>query len=130
MKRDEEEKDALWETLGQAPEHRASPFFVRNVLREVRRTEETSPSWAGWFGNWRVAGPAALAVVAVCAGLLVRSPSTQPEVVQAALAEPAVASAPTVARIEADPDYEVIAELDTLLAYENNNQWLDSSVSN
>ncbi len=118
------EDDALWDLLRQGEAHRASPFFARNVLRELRQAEARAPLWKNWLRPWRYAVPAAAAVMAVCAGLLmVDKPSDSPSTV--------ARSAPfTVARIEADPDYEVIAELDTLIAYENNTQWLDSSLSN
>ena len=50
MKRDDDQE--LWDLLGQAAEPKISPFFARNVLREIRKPGD----WAtlrGWliFGD-------------------------------------------------------------------------------
>lgn len=121
-----EEDDAVWELLRQVQEHRASPLFARNVLREIRQAEERESLWRFWLSQWRYAIPATAAAVALCIGVFSDNSADSRVVV----ATNSVAAPFTVARIESDPDFEVIAELDTLLAYENNTQWLDSSLSN
>src|SRR5204863_5445575 len=51
MKRDDDQE--LWDLLGQAPESKVSPFFARNVLREIREPSD----WAtlrGWLNPRRL----------------------------------------------------------------------------
>jgi hypothetical protein len=43
-----EEQDALWELLGKAKEPAVSPFFSRNVLRELRIVAVTSLAGASY----------------------------------------------------------------------------------
>ena len=68
MKREDDEK--LWDLLGQAAEPKISPFFARNVLREIRKP-------AGWANlrEWltvRRLIPAASLVVALMAVVFLR----------------------------------------------------------
>jgi hypothetical protein len=59
------ENDALWKVLGQAPPPKASPYFVRKVLREVR-LERQAPSrfslWLRWLTPLGAAAVLALGV--------------------------------------------------------------------
>ena len=59
MKDDFSENDALWALLGKASHRKASPFFARNVLREIRQSAK--PAW--FFPRWLA--PAAFAAIAV-----------------------------------------------------------------
>ena len=59
MKDDFPENDALWNLLGKASHPEASPFFARNVLREIR--EFTKPAWF----LPRCLPPAAFAVITI-----------------------------------------------------------------
>ena len=62
MKDDFPEKDVLWNLLGKASHREPSPFFARNVLREIRQS--AAPSKNIWiFPRWLA--PAAFAVIAV-----------------------------------------------------------------
>jgi hypothetical protein len=64
MKREEDEK--LWDLLGHATEPAASPFFARNVLRQIREAQgESVPG--RWSTRWLV--PAAGVAVVIIAGL-------------------------------------------------------------
>jgi hypothetical protein len=66
MKREEDEK--LWDLLGRSAEPKVSPFFARNVLREIRKTQgETSPR-SGWRFGWLV--PAAGVATVIIAALI------------------------------------------------------------
>lgn len=49
MKREEDEK--LWDLLGHSAEPKVSPFFARNVVRQIREAQgETSPRrWLQWL---------------------------------------------------------------------------------
>lgn len=59
MKDDFPEHDGLWDFLGKARRHEASPFFARNVLREIRQSAK--PAWflQRWFA------PTAFAAIAL-----------------------------------------------------------------
>lgn len=115
MKREDDEQ--LWDLLGKAPETKVSPFFARNVLREIR--QEQSRSGQSWF-SWRRLVPAsAVALAIVAAVVFVRYPSpTQPS------SEAQVD--PVIAQIEVQ-DFEVVADLDNLLASDENRPWDDNS---
>ncbi|PYJ07400.1 MAG: hypothetical protein DMF06_15835 [Verrucomicrobia bacterium] len=113
MKRDDDQE--LWDLLGQAPESKVSPFFARNVLREIREPSD----WAtlrGWLNPRRLV-PALGAATALVAVVFMR--------MQTSIA-PLAAPSDTLASIDAQ-DYEVIADLDDLLASDDNNS-LDESV--
>ena len=45
MKNDSPENDDLWNLLGQASQHQASPFFSRNVLRSIRQSAHAPSPW-------------------------------------------------------------------------------------
>ena len=66
MKREDDEK--LWDLLGHSAEPKISPFFARNVLREIR--EPQSRSLVGPWLQWLV--PAAGVAVAIIASLFLR----------------------------------------------------------
>ena len=69
MKDDFPENDALWNLLGKASHPEASPFFARNVLREIRQSAK--PAWR--LPRWLApAAFAAIAVAFVCT--LIESP--------------------------------------------------------
>lgn len=113
MKRDDDQE--LWDLLGQAAEPGISPFFARNVLREIRQPG----AWAalgGWL-NLRRLIPAAGVVGALLAVAFLRMHTSV-----APLADP---PSDILANVDAQ-DYEVIADLDDLLASDDNNS-LDES---
>jgi hypothetical protein len=112
MKREDDEK--LWDLLGQAAEPRISPFFARNVLRETRK----SAGWANlreWFTVRRLI-PAASVVAALIAVVFLW--------MQTSLGPPAD---PELATMNAQ-DYEVMADLDDLLASEDSNSFDESAL--
>lgn len=39
------ENDPVWKLVDEAKRHEAGPFFVRNVMREVRLSQESSLRW-------------------------------------------------------------------------------------
>jgi hypothetical protein len=115
MKRDDDQE--LWDLLGQAAEPRISPFFSRNVLREIRKPGGWAPL-RGWL-NLRRLIPAAGVVGALVAALFLRMHTS---------VAPLAAGPPsdTLATVDTQ-DHEVIADLDDLLASDDNNS-LDESV--
>ena len=62
MKEDFPENDALWKLLGKVSHSEVSPFFARNVLREIRLT--ATPATCSWLlPRWLA--PAAFAAILV-----------------------------------------------------------------
>jgi len=115
-----EDDDKLWDLLGQAQQPAVSPFFARNVLRRVR---EQPQRWAGvreWLNLRSLIPASTVAVALIAAAFVVQSPSPS-------------GPAPTAA-IDSDPlakidpqDYAVVADLDELVASDENTLWDDNS---
>jgi len=114
MKRDDDPQ--LWDLLGQAAEPKLSPFFARNVLREIRELGHWT-TLRGWFNLRRLIPVGGLAA-ALLAVVFLRW--------HTAVAPLTAPSRDTLANVEAQ-DYEVMADLDDLLASDDNNS-LDESV--
>jgi uncharacterized membrane protein len=116
-----EEHDDLWRVLGHAKQPTVSPFFSRNVLRDIRALKQERPGAWGWLrDHWKAP------VLATCAVALALAAALRQEV---AVSEPGVdrqllAFAETVSK---SPDYVVIAHLDELLDTDDNSVWLDSN---
>lgn len=115
-----EKQDPLWQLMGKAKTHEPSPFFVRNVIREVRNEPVSSP-FAWLKQKWRLVSAGAIATAAGLALGLFTVSELQPH--------PKNVPAPNVAvaQIAQNPDSDVIANLDTLVASENNALWLDQT---
>jgi hypothetical protein len=110
MKREDDEK--LWDLLGHAAEPKISPFFARNILREVRESRGRSRV-TGWL-KWLV--PATGVAVAVIAALFLR--------VQSPDRNHSDLPADQLAAMEAQ-DSEVMADLDDLIASDDSTSWDD-----
>ena len=119
MKRDDDQE--LWDLLGKASSPTVSPFLARNVLRQIRREPRWQEKLVQWFGPRRLIPVAAIAVVLLAGGIsLQRSADNEVTVAQ---------SVPeTVVQLE-EIDYEVVADLDDLLALEEDSLWLDGEIS-
>jgi hypothetical protein len=113
-----EDDEQLWDLLGRAAEGKVSPFFARNVLRQIRRQPRFIQQLKPWLG-WRQLVPAsALAIAAISAIIVthrVAGPQAQPD-----------STPDVVAKIDPQ-DYEVVADLDDLLASEENSLWDENS---
>ncbi len=111
-----EDDQLLWDLLGKAAKPKVSAFFARNILRNIREER----SWRGYLAHFftgRRLIPAAALAVAVFAALLFTRTS---------MVGPHATGNPNVANI-ATQDYEVVADLDELLASDENNLWTDNS---
>jgi len=119
MQREDDEK--LWDLLGRAAEPGISPFFARNVVRTVRSELPGPATRHPWFG-WKRLLPATGLAAAIIAAIVVSNGSW--------VTHPSVDSdSDPVARIDPQ-DYEVVADLDELLASasdENNSLWDENS---
>ncbi|MEY2483844.1 MAG: hypothetical protein QOK24_2372 [Verrucomicrobiota bacterium] len=111
MKREDDEK--LWDLLGHAAEPKISPFFARNVLREIRESRSSS-RMTGWL-KWLV--PATGVAVAVIAALFLRVQMPDRNHSDSATAQLALMDA---------QDSEVMADLDDLFASDDSTSWDDA----
>ena len=116
MRREDDEK--LWDLLGQASTPAVSPFFARNVLRTIRNRPVYLRSLREWFGLSRLV-PAATVAVALIAAIFVARVPAGPGLTTANDSDP-------VAKIDPQ-DYEVVADLDELVASDENALWDDNS---
>ncbi|HEV7402564.1 MAG TPA: hypothetical protein VGO11_06555 [Chthoniobacteraceae bacterium] len=116
-----EEHDDLWELLGKARQPAPSPFFSRNVLREVRGLQQERRSfWAGFFFRWQPL-TATVCVAALITGSWIASNRRQAEERQQLLV--------MAEKVYTSPDYGVIKDLDELLDSEKNSAWLSADVN-
>ena len=111
MKREDDEK--LWDLLGQSAEPKISPFFARNVLREIRQSE-SKQRLGGWL-QWLV--PAAGVAVAIIAALFLG--------VQTPDKNYSDSRTETLNFIDSQ-DSELIADLDDLIDTDDTNSWDES----
>ena len=113
MKREDDQE--LWDLLGRAAEPKISPFFARNVLREVREAGDWK-TFRGWLNPRRLIPVAGLAGVMIAVSLLWFH-TVAP-----------LADSPSDGLASMDgKEYEVIADLDDLFASDDGNS-LDESV--
>jgi hypothetical protein len=115
MKREDDQQ--LWDLLGQAPRAQLSPFFARNVLRRIREERQRFNWIRVWF-SWRRLVPASGLAVAAIAAIIATHDQPAPQAVLES--EPDV-----VAKIDPQ-DYEVVADLDELVASDENSLWDDN----
>ena len=117
MNRDDDQE--LWDLLGKRQPQTLSPFFARNVVRQVRQ----EPTWRERALGWlplRRGIPAVAAALVICAAIFFTIANEQP----VTLAEEEVPE--VVAQLDVE-DYEVVADLDTLLALQEDDSWDDTS---
>ena len=110
------ENDKLWELLGKARQPEVSPFFARNVLREIRQSPRRA--WSCWLMLLRsriAASVAAVALISSGAAYCVHQKAN---------------SSTEIARIVGSPDFEIINNLDDALASYDSSIWLDDSSVN
>ena len=108
-----DEHDDLWHLLGKAKVQEVSPFFSRNVLRALRETVPKQGGVLGWLRRrWLVAAMGACATLV--AGFVLLPRAEQPDQSTMFLA----------VKVSQSSDYQVINNLDELLASEASSVWL------
>jgi hypothetical protein len=117
MRRDDDQE--LWDLLGKAAQPQLSAFFARDVVRRIRQ----QPRRLEWARNWlslRSLIPASGVAVAVAIALIIAGQHPGSPRPVATDSEPEV-----VAKIDPQ-DYEVVADLDELLAADESSLWDDN----
>src|SRR5947207_1462551 len=108
-----EDDKPLWDILGRGPEHPFSPFFARNVVRNIRQ-KATRFVWArNWFSLRRLVAASAVAILVVGMAIATHHPISR------------TASANDLDVVtKIDPqDYDAVADLDELIAWDENSVW-------
>jgi hypothetical protein len=110
-----EDDQELWDLLGRLPGRDVSPFFARSVLRQIRDAPEASgfEQVRRWISLRRLIPATALAVAVIVSMIAVHHPVLQ----RSSEKEPDV-----MAKIDPQ-DFEVVADLDDLLASDEGTLW-------
>jgi hypothetical protein len=108
-----EDDQELWDFLGRTAEPRLSPFFARNVLRKIRQGATRFERTRNWFSLRRLVAASAVVILVIGMAIATRHPAPQksPE------------SAPDVVAKIDPQDYDVVADLDELIAWDENSLW-------
>ena len=105
----------LWDVLGRLPEPTLSPFFARDVLREIRQKPEYFQRLRNWLSVRKVVGASAITAVLAAVALVTHYPGPRTT---------SSSESDVVAKIDPQ-DYDVVADLDELIAWDENNVWDD-----
>jgi hypothetical protein len=105
----------LWDVLGRLPEPTLSPFFARNVLRKIRQKPVYFERVRNWFSVRKVVTASAVAAVVVAFAFVTHYPGPRTA---------SSSDSDVVAKIDPQ-DYDVVADLDELIAWDENTVWED-----
>jgi hypothetical protein len=112
---DRQDDKELWDILGRTPQPTLSPFFARNVVRSVRKEATRLERARSWFSWRRLVAASAVAIVVV--GMVIATHNPLPQTT-------AANGSDVVAKIDPQ-DYDVVADLDELIAWDENSVWED-----
>jgi hypothetical protein len=112
MRREEDQE--LWDLLGRARQPQLSAFFARDIVRRLREEPRRFEQVRNWFNpRWLIPASATAAILLVTVFLTEYRVSPRP-----------IADNLPDAVVKVDPqDYEVVADLDELLASDENGLW-------
>jgi hypothetical protein len=110
---DRNDDKELWDILGRAPEPTLSPFFARNVVRSVRQEATRFNRIRSWFSWRRLAAASAVVIAVIGMAIGTHHPVSQTKTTN----DPDV-----VAKVDPQ-DYDVVADLDELIAWDENSVW-------
>ena len=108
-----EDDKPLWNILGRVPEPTLSPFFARNVVRSVRQEATRFNRIRSWFSWRRLAAASAVVIAVIGMAIGTHHPVSETKTTN----DPDV-----VAKIDPQ-DYDVVADLDELIAWDENSVW-------
>jgi hypothetical protein len=110
-----EDDKQLWEVLGRLREPTISPFFARNVLRKIRQEPTYAERLRNWLNVRKAIAASAVAAVAIALALVTHYPGPR-----------TASSTDSDVVTKVDPqDYVVVADLDELIAWDENSVWED-----
>jgi len=109
-----EDDKQLWDILGRVPEPTVSAFFARNVLRKIRQDATRLDRARNWFSLRRLVAASAVAIVVVGMAIATHHPASS----QTGSAN----DLDVVAKVDPQ-DYDVVADLDELIAWDENTVW-------
>jgi hypothetical protein len=116
MKREDDQE--LWDLLGHAGgPPKFSDFFARNVVRQVRAQRHPLEGFRGWLSLRRLIPTSAVAIALVAAFIAVRPPLSRPQTSEG--------TPDVVAKVDIK-DYDVVADLDELIASDETSLWDDN----
>ena len=110
-----EDDKQLWDVLGRVPGPTLSPFFVRNVVRQIRQKSTRFERARNWFNLRRLVAASAVAIVVVGMAVATHRPVSQTA---------SASDLDVVAKVDPQ-DYDVVADLDELIAWDENTVWED-----
>jgi len=108
-----EDDKQLWDILGRVPEPTLSPFFARNVVRQIRQKATRFERTRNWFSLRRLVAASAVAIVVVGMAIATHHPTSK---------RASANDSDVVAKVDPQ-DYDVVADLDELIAWDENNVW-------
>jgi len=108
-----EDDQELWDFLGRTTKPGLSPFFARNVLRKIRQGASRFERTRNWFSLRKLAAASAAVVLVIGLAIATHRPVSQ----TVGANEPDV-----IAKIDPQ-DYDVVADLDELIAWDENSLW-------
>ena len=111
-----EDDKQLWDVLGRVPGPILSPFFARNVVRKIRQKSTRFERARNWFSLRRLAAASAIAIVVVGMAIATHHPVSRTT---------SANDLDVVAKIDPQ-DYDVVADLDELIAWDENTVWEDT----
>ena len=114
MKREDDHE--LWDLLGNAAgQPTLSPFFARNVARQIRQEPDWRESVRRWLAPRRLIPASAVAIAIVAAAWSLQAPNASYDNVPE-----------TVAKLDPQ-DFEIVADLDDLIAMQEDGLWEDEA---
>ena len=111
-----EDDQQLWDLLDRARPTEVSPFFARNVVRTIRARKQGAGWLRGWLSPRKLIPATAVAIAVAAAMLMTHRPASLKR----------VDDTPDVIAAIDPQDYDVVADLDELMAADESTQWDDT----
>jgi len=110
-----EDDKQLWDVLGRVPGPTLSPFFARNVVRQIRQKSTRFERARNWFSLRRLVAASAVAIVVIGMAIATHRPVSKTT---------SASDLDIVDKIDPQ-DYDVVVDLDELIAWDENTVWED-----